>query len=108
MIPFKQIHGVMMEANYTDIVEADDYIEAKNVLNEERRFQLCKLKEDYYILKATNLDFMSFDKADGIHVFDLEFQEDDEDCRPYIIRIRDYFYNLTKEEWSIINSKYGA
>lgn len=104
MLQFESIKTTLEQAYYTAIEQQDKVISAFNVLGQKRRFKLAELKSNYYILTATDLDFMTFENADDIKVFELEFEEESK----FTFKIRDFFYKLSDEQIEKINQTYGA
>ena len=104
VLSFENIKTILEESYYTAIDQQDTVIRAINILGQKRIFKLSELKENYYILTATDLEFMTFDNTVDIKVFELEFEE----VETYTFKIRDFFYKLSEEEIQKIHETYGA
>ena len=106
------VMNILDRAHYTDIKYVDGVYTAVNVLGEKRIFRFKQMLSSpikVYAIKAVNVDFLEFDNIADIKALGLNFEElDDNGNIKHIIKVVDYFLNVTEEQSNIIKSIYDS
>lgn len=108
----REIMDILDKAHYMNIKHVDGVYTAVNVLGEKRIFRFAQMLAapvKIYTIKAMDVGFLEFENMADIKVLGLNFKElDDNGNIKYIIKVVDYFLNVTEEQARKIKSIYDG